>query len=48
MLQEMLNGFPILCIEKDNLDKIDLDSIINDFASKQVEEVFSFKFVFFL
>lgn len=35
MSQERLNGLAILCIEKDMLEKIDLDTIINDFASKK-------------
>ena len=35
MSQERLNGLAMLCIEKDMLDKIDLDSIINDFASRK-------------
>ncbi|XP_024989249.1 uncharacterized protein LOC112523805 [Cynara cardunculus var. scolymus] len=34
MSQERLNGLAILCIEKDMLDNIDLDVIIDDFASK--------------
>ncbi|KAI3729948.1 hypothetical protein L6452_18621 [Arctium lappa] len=34
MSQERLNGLAILCIEKDILDSIDLDTIIDDFASK--------------
>uniref|UniRef100_A0A8I6YFS3 HAT C-terminal dimerisation domain-containing protein n=1 Tax=Hordeum vulgare subsp. vulgare TaxID=112509 RepID=A0A8I6YFS3_HORVV len=34
MSQERLNGLAICCIEKDVLDNIDLDTIINDFASK--------------
>ena len=32
MSQERLNGLAILCIEKNMLDNIDIDSIINDFA----------------
>ncbi|XP_052622537.1 uncharacterized protein LOC111915532 [Lactuca sativa] len=35
MSQEKLNGLAMLCIEKDMLDKIDLDNIINDFASRK-------------
>ncbi|CAH9137917.1 unnamed protein product, partial [Cuscuta epithymum] len=34
MSQERLNGLAILCIEKEMLDDIDLDSVIDDFASK--------------
>ena len=34
MSQERLNGLAMLCIEKDTLDGIDLDAIIDDFASK--------------
>ncbi|XP_020263417.1 uncharacterized protein LOC109839403 [Asparagus officinalis] len=34
LLQERLNDLAILCIEKDMLEKIDMDSIIDDFASK--------------
>ncbi|KAL7582216.1 uncharacterized protein LOC111901644 [Lactuca sativa] len=35
MSQERLNDLAILCIEKDMLDKIDLEDIINDFASQK-------------
>lgn len=35
MSEERLNGLAILCIEKDMLDSIDLDDVINDFASKK-------------
>lgn len=34
MSQERLNGLAICCVEKDVLDNIDLDTVINDFASK--------------
>ncbi|KAI3702674.1 hypothetical protein L6452_28423 [Arctium lappa] len=34
MSQKRLNGLAILCIEKDMLDNVDLDAIIDDFASK--------------
>ncbi|VAI83222.1 unnamed protein product [Triticum turgidum subsp. durum] len=34
MSQERLNGLAICCIEKDVLDNIDLDTAVNDFASK--------------
>lgn len=38
MSQERLNGLAMLCIEKDMLDKIDLDTIYNDFASKKARK----------
>lgn len=34
MSQERLNGLATICIEKDLLDKVNIDTIINDFASK--------------
>ncbi|KAL0394347.1 UNVERIFIED_CONTAM: hypothetical protein Slati_4400900 [Sesamum latifolium] len=34
MSQERLNGLAILCIEKDMLGKIDVDSMIDDFTSR--------------
>uniref|UniRef100_A0A8I6Y0L4 HAT C-terminal dimerisation domain-containing protein n=1 Tax=Hordeum vulgare subsp. vulgare TaxID=112509 RepID=A0A8I6Y0L4_HORVV len=34
MLQDRLNGLAMCCIEKDVLEKIDLDTLINDFASR--------------
>jgi hypothetical protein len=36
MSQERLNGLATLCIEKESLDDIDTDSIINEFASRSV------------
>lgn len=36
MSQERLNGLATLCIEKKLLDEIDINSIINDFASRNV------------
>jgi hypothetical protein len=36
MSQERLNGLATLCIEKKLLDGIDINSIINDFASRNV------------
>lgn len=35
MSQERLNGLAILCIEKDMLENIDLDTVIDDFASRK-------------
>jgi hypothetical protein len=40
MLQERLNGFAMCNIEKDILDKIDLDTILEDFASTNAKDVF--------
>ena len=34
MSQKRLNDLPILCIEKNMLENIDVDTIINDFASR--------------
>lgn len=34
MSQETLNGLVILCIEKDMLEHVDIDTIISDFASR--------------
>ena len=34
MSQERLVGLAICCIEKDVLDTIDLDTVLNDFASR--------------
>ena len=36
MSQERLNGLATICIEKDLLDQINIDTVINDFASKNV------------
>lgn len=36
MSQERLNGLAALCIEKDMLDEIDVNTIIDDFASRNV------------
>jgi hypothetical protein len=38
MSQERLNGLAILFTEKILLDEIDIDTIINDFASKHVRK----------
>jgi hypothetical protein len=37
MLQERLNGLAMCSIEKDILDIIDLDSVLEDFASKNAQ-----------
>lgn len=34
MPQERLNGLATICIEKDKLDEINIETIVNDFASK--------------
>ena len=36
MSQEILNDLTILCIEKNMLENIDVDTIINDFTSRNV------------
>jgi hypothetical protein len=40
MSQEWLNGLATLCIEKKLLDKVDSNTIINDFASRNVRRNF--------
>jgi len=40
MLQERLNGLAMCSIEKDILDKIDLDIVIEDFASRNARRRF--------
>jgi len=35
MSQDRLNGLAILCIEKDMIKNIDVDTIISDFASRK-------------
>jgi hypothetical protein len=40
MSQEWLNGLSTLCIEKRLLNKIDIDTIIDDFASRNVRRKF--------
>ena len=40
MTRKRVNGFPAFCIEKKLLDDIDIDPIISDFASRNVEESF--------
>lgn len=36
MSQDRLNGLATLCIEKDKLDEINVDLIVDDFASRNV------------
>ena len=43
MLQERLNGLAMCSIEKDILDNIDLDTIINDFALRNAQRSFIVK-----
>uniref|UniRef100_A0A453JF72 Uncharacterized protein n=1 Tax=Aegilops tauschii subsp. strangulata TaxID=200361 RepID=A0A453JF72_AEGTS len=38
MSQERLNGLAMCCIEKNMLDNIDLDIVIDDFASKNARK----------
>ena len=40
MSQQRLNGLATLCIEKDLLDEIDIDTIVSDFASQNVSRKF--------
>ncbi len=40
MSQERLNGLATICIEKKLLDEIDINTIINDFASRNVRRNF--------
>jgi hypothetical protein len=40
MSQQRLNGLAILCIEKKLLDQINIDAIINDFASRNARRKF--------
>ena len=42
MSQERLNGLTILCIEKKLLDEIDIDTIVIDFASKNITKNYLF------
>lgn len=39
MSQERLNGLATLFIEKGKLDEINVDAIIDDFASKSVRRI---------
>ena len=38
MSQQRLNDLDILCIEKDLLDNIDIDTIIDDFSYKKARK----------
>jgi hypothetical protein len=40
MSQERLNGLATLCIEKKLLDDVNIEAIINDFASRNVRRHF--------
>ncbi|XP_071683722.1 uncharacterized protein [Lolium perenne] len=40
MLQDILNGLATCCIEKDILDNIDLDIVLDDFASRNARRSF--------
>ena len=40
MLKERLNGFAMCSIEKDILDKIDLDIVLEDFHQEMLEGCF--------
>jgi hypothetical protein len=41
MLQERLNGLTMCSIEKDILDKINLDTVLEDFASRNALKYYS-------
>ena len=43
MLQERLNDLAMCSIEKDILDNLDLDTIINNFASRNARRIFFVK-----
>ena len=40
MLQDRLNGLATCCIEKDILDSINVDSVLDDFASRNARRSF--------
>ena len=40
MSQERLNGLAILCIEKEMLEKIDFENVINEFACQNARRHF--------
>jgi hypothetical protein len=44
MSQEKLNGLTILSIEKDMLENIDVDVIINDFLFQNAQKTVSYQF----
>jgi hypothetical protein len=44
MLQDRLNGLATCCIEKEILDKVDLDIVLNDFASRNARRSFFVKY----
>ncbi|TYH65795.1 hypothetical protein ES332_D06G079900v1 [Gossypium tomentosum] len=48
MSQERLNGLTILSVEKDFLENIDVDVIINDFASRNARKVIQLPVPFFM
>ena len=48
MSQERLNDLVILCIEKNMLENIDVDAIINDFASKNTRKQCFFMNIYML
>ena len=50
MSQERLNGLAILCIEKNMLENIDFEDIIDDFASQNARRsrLFQWLFVFLM
>ena len=48
MSQERLNGLTILCIEKKLLDEIDIDTIVTDFASKNITKNYLFIYYLFI
>jgi len=48
MSQERLNGLTILCIEKKILDEIDIDTIVTDFASKNITKNYLFIYYLFI
>ena len=43
MLQERLNGLAMCCIEREVLENIDLDVVLNDFASQNARRKFFVK-----
>ena len=43
MLQDRLNGLAMCSIEKDILKNIDLDNVLNDFASRNARRSFFLK-----